>query len=187
MAIRRELIGWDIEDMPITANNEVTSSKNVLGSNSVLTTTGVATTDLDPIKANSAHNFAKFLQLASVLKLETDRVKRGFTAVFDNLLYGDTKALAKPLAYRETADVDVSSFAPGNEALQSVATLHWNGKREYYTFERNETSATLVPITAFTDRDFSKFHFVDGIAARSTFALFFEFDEDEFNETTETP
>lgn len=185
MATKREVIGWDIEDMAITANNTVTSSKNVLGSNSVITTSGVATTDLDPIKANSAHNFAKFIQLASVLGLETDRVKRKFTSVYDNLLYGETRSAAKPLAYRETADVDVTSFAAGNEALQAAGTLHWNGNREYYTVDRTATSAAITPIEDFDNKDFSKFYFVEGIAARSTYTLFFEYEEGEFNETEE--
>jgi len=184
MAKKREIIGWDIEDAALSANNTVSSTPNILGMTSVITTKGTPTMDFDPIKMNSLHHFSKFVHLASVLGLETDKLKRGFTSVFDSIKYGEDAASAKPLAFTETADVDVSSFANGNEALQSGCTLHWHNDRVYHTATITGTgdakTMTLDPIPNFT-KDFSKFYFDDGISTRAMYKLFFDYEENEFN------
>ena len=184
MATKRELIGWDIEDAALSANNTVNSTPNILGMTSVITTKGTPTMDFDPIKLNSLHHFSKFVHLASVLGLETDKVKRTFTSIFNGIKYGESAAAAKPLAFTETADVDVSSFAGGNEALQSSVTLHWHNDRVYHTATVTGTGETrtvvMEPIANFA-MDFSKFYFDDGISTRAMYMLFFDYEENEFN------
>jgi len=178
MAIKREWIGDDVEESVMTGNRTVASSRNIKGTNSVIITNGVPTMDISPVKVDSTKNFSKYLVLADFLSWETDKLKRDFTVIYDFMLYGADLTTAKPLAFVETADVEVTGIAEGNEAMQNSATLHWNGNRTYYEYDDSGASPILIEITDF---DETKIQWEPGIATRKQYQLWFNYDEAEFN------
>ena len=180
MAIRRELIGRDLEEAVTTSNMNVNSTVNIWEQASNLITNGVKTIALSPVKINSLDKFSLWIRRASALNYDTDKLKRNFTQVYETMYYGTSPTTAKPFAFRDEADVEISEEGSGSatEGLQYGATLHFKGDRQYGTVDVVSGQLTFTPITTLNTNNF---YDEAGISGRRNLKLFFEYEESEFN------
>lgn len=177
MAIKREVIGHDMEELAFAKSYDSAAIKNVLGQTSRTTTLGEVTSGLSPVKINGGHKFSQRIAKIAMLGLELDDIRDWFTVIIDSVRYGDSFEEGDMFGWRQQADVAVENFAPGNADLQAEATLNWTGEIEFCTFERTGNTITVVPIGRRADVDQTKLYFGEGNQKRESLALYWEYEE----------
>lgn len=177
MAIKREVVGHDLEELVFSKSYDSTAIKNILGTTSRTTTLGDVTSGLSPIKINGGHKFSQRIAKIAMLGLELDDVRDWYTIILDSVKYGDSFEDGEMFGWRQQADATVENFAPGNADLQAEATLNWTGDIEYCTFERTGDTITVVVIGNKSAVNQDKIFFAPGNQKRESLALFWEYEE----------
>lgn len=175
MAMKYELLGRRIEDMPTALNYEVESVKDVRGITDTSATVGMATTEVNPVIFNKESALAKFIDNAVERGHELTQLEQTFYVVRLFKRVGDSYAAGKPAAYSQKAIVVPGDYATENKELKMSATLNWVGEKTYGTFDPAAAGAKFTPETAPPADD--KIHYKDGDASRADYQIVYAFDD----------
>lgn len=176
MAIKYELLGRKIEDMPTALNYETTSVLDVTGVTDVTATVGIATTEANPVTFNKNSRFARVVDTAVERGHELSQLEKEFLVVRKFKRIGEDYATGKPVAYKQRAIVVPGDYASGNQALEMSATLNWIGEKTFGTVDLSAVAGDKF--TAETEEPLeSEIHYKEGDASRSDYQIFYIYDD----------
>lgn len=175
MAIKYELLGRKIEDMPTALNYETNSVIDVTGVTDTTSTVGIATTETSPVTFNSNSKFAQFIDIAVERGYELSQLEKEFLVVRKFKRIGADYETGKPAAYKQKAIVTPGDYASGNQALELSATLNWVGDKTFGTVDFNATNDKFTSETAPPAS--AEIHYKDGDARRADYQIFYIYDD----------
>ena len=174
MAIKREIVGKKIEDMPTSVSYDVTSGTDVTGESFAEATKGESTTTASPVTVSKNNMLAKFIDTAVERDYELSELEKWFLVVRRFKRIGTDYDTGLPAAYRQKAIVSPGDYAPGNQALTVSATLNWVGEKIHGTYDASATGDGFVPETEPPLE--SATHYKDGDASRSDYRIYYEYE-----------